>query len=591
MRAVRRVLRDDGVVFWNLGDSYNSAASNTDQIGGRKKSLANMGRNKLTSELKPLDKCGVPERVALALQADGWYWRDTIIWAKGESFNPDRSGSVMPESQKGKRWERHRIKVKKSKHASDHNIKGGYKKMLEDASCHKGISPDWVAKWQDCPGCPKCEKTGGFILRHGNWRPTKSYEVVLMLTKTNKAWTDGEGVRESYEKPMDRWGGETLKANGKSNWDEGTGQSTYRDRNMRPNPSGRNLRNVWSINPEPFSGWIQTVHWRRVGQDAFSDDMRRITSLNCPIHGGSLDHLAKEFYDEYGVGFLNHKQHIDNYHAQEQGCDCDNLVQNIYDCLKQYNSDCFHRDNFLFAIYRNTQIRKKGHALLTNPSYTSFFQKISRIVDKSKLHEISYSAVHMLLSNILPDEMDDSLWAQIPYHIFDKSSFSPDCLCGIYKKYTKKSSHFATFPSKLVATCVKIATCERGACPTCGKQWARVIGDKTVINIRGNSTKSGKKGFPHETGWDDEISAQVSYQTLGYMPTCSCYPTPDDWANWKEHYDAQETVPAVVFDPFMGSGTVALTARRLGRSYIGTEISEEYIEMCNQRLEQEVMGI
>jgi len=406
MRAVRRVLRDDGVVFWNLGDSYNSAASNTDQIGGRKKSLANMGRNKLTSELKPLDKCGVPERVALALQADGWYWRDTIIWAKGESFNPDRSGSVMPESQKGKRWERHRIKVKKSKHASDHNIKGGYKKMLEDASCHKGISPDWVAKWQDCPGCPKCEKTGGFILRHGNWRPTKSYEVVLMLTKTNKAWTDGEAVKENVSQLESTANRKLYKINSAPKYSTTDNAKPEFYKETRINPSYRNLRNVWSINPEPFKG-----------------------------------------------------------------------------------------------------------------------------------------------------------------------------------------AHFATFPSKLVATCVKIATCERGACPTCGKQWARVIGDKTVINIRGNSTKSGKKGFPHETGWDDEISAQVSYQTLGYMPTCSCYPTPDDWANWKEHYDAQETVPAVVFDPFMGSGTVALTARRLGRSYIGTEISEEYIEICNQRLEQEVMEI
>ena len=47
-------------------------------------------------------------------------------------------------------------------------------------------------------------------------------------------------------KPLD------LKANGESIWDNGTGQSTYRKRNMRPNPKGRNCRAVWSFNTQPY---------------------------------------------------------------------------------------------------------------------------------------------------------------------------------------------------------------------------------------------------------------------------------------------------------------------------------------------------
>jgi len=51
---------------------------------------------------------------------------------------------------------------------------------------------------------------------------------------------------------MNRWGGEKLKANGKSTWDRGTGQITYRERSMRPNKKGRNKRCVWSIPTKPL---------------------------------------------------------------------------------------------------------------------------------------------------------------------------------------------------------------------------------------------------------------------------------------------------------------------------------------------------
>ena len=72
-REVRRVLRDDGVLWLNLGDSY---------AGGNRGSPSLSG-------LKPKDLVGIPWAVAFALRADGWYLRSDVIWAKG---NP------MPES-------------------------------------------------------------------------------------------------------------------------------------------------------------------------------------------------------------------------------------------------------------------------------------------------------------------------------------------------------------------------------------------------------------------------------------------------------------------------------------------------------------
>lgn len=93
-REVRRVLRDDGVLWLNLGDTY--AAGGMGQGSG--KQLTNRGTatgghmdkpRKAPDGLKPKDLIGVPWRVAFALQEDGWWLRQEIIWHKP---NP------MPES-------------------------------------------------------------------------------------------------------------------------------------------------------------------------------------------------------------------------------------------------------------------------------------------------------------------------------------------------------------------------------------------------------------------------------------------------------------------------------------------------------------
>lgn len=96
-RAVWRVLRKDGVLFLNLGDSYYSNPSNGrgggSTLSGGKPHLSGVGRviacDTSGTSLKPKDLIGMPWRVAFALQADGWWLRQDNIWAKP---NP------MPES-------------------------------------------------------------------------------------------------------------------------------------------------------------------------------------------------------------------------------------------------------------------------------------------------------------------------------------------------------------------------------------------------------------------------------------------------------------------------------------------------------------
>jgi DNA modification methylase len=97
-REIRRVLRDDGTLWLNLGDSYTSSGiksgvsnntSSTLQGGKSTQTAASSVKGKFYYDTKPKDLIGIPWRVAFALQSDGWYLRQDIIWHKP---NP------MPES-------------------------------------------------------------------------------------------------------------------------------------------------------------------------------------------------------------------------------------------------------------------------------------------------------------------------------------------------------------------------------------------------------------------------------------------------------------------------------------------------------------
>jgi DNA modification methylase len=92
-RELRRVLRDDGTVWLNLGDNYANDAKWGGYSGGKHVTALHgttgIGRRRLATGLKSKDLIGIPWRVAFALQDDGWYLRSDIIWSKP---------SCMPES-------------------------------------------------------------------------------------------------------------------------------------------------------------------------------------------------------------------------------------------------------------------------------------------------------------------------------------------------------------------------------------------------------------------------------------------------------------------------------------------------------------
>lgn len=129
-------------------------------------------------------------------------------------------------------------------------------------------------------------------------------------------------------------------------------------------------------------------------------------------------------------------------------------------------------------------------------------------------------------------------------------------------------AHFATFPQALVEPMIRAGTPERGSCPECGAPWARIV--ETEGGEPARKSYHGQGAVPrHRSGADRPGGYYPTTTTVGWRPTC-------------DH--GLEPAPAVVLDPFGGSGTVALVAQRLGRKAVLIELGEDYIAQAIRRI-------
>jgi DNA modification methylase len=210
---VKRVLKDDGTCYVNLGDTYAGSGAGTTKNADIDKYIENSkqvyvmpnGSNKAAKYRQTgINKSllMIPYRFAWAMIENGWILRNVINW---------RKPNQMPQS--------------------------------------------------------------------ANDRFTVDFEPIFFFTKQPKYYFEQQ--LEPYEKPLDRWGGDDLVANGVSTWDNGTGQKAYRTRNMRPNPEGRNMRTTWDINTQPFAKAHFAVYPEKL--------VERMIKSGCPVNGLILD--------------------------------------------------------------------------------------------------------------------------------------------------------------------------------------------------------------------------------------------------------------------------------------------------------------
>lgn len=183
-RQVRRVLRDDGTLWVECGDSYNSNESggmtgSTLTKGGQQTPHNRVGKSRVGG-LKPKDLLGQPWLLAFALRADGWYLRQAIIWHKP---------NAMPESATDRCTTAHSyvfLLSKKPRYWFDAEA------IAEPA--------EW-ARWGDqtVPKYEGTETASGWV------QPKTKAELVARGGRTNNGQYDGsDPMRRGFEQRLER---------------------------------------------------------------------------------------------------------------------------------------------------------------------------------------------------------------------------------------------------------------------------------------------------------------------------------------------------------------------------------------------------
>jgi len=131
-----------------------------------------------------------------------------------------------------------------------------------------------------------------------------------------------------------------------------------------------------------------------------------------------------------------------------------------------------------------------------------------------------------------------------------------------------RGAHFAVFPPELIEPCVLAGTSAVGCCSECGapheRQTEGVATKPPSINKKASITQTGGVGTERLN------DSQKKYHTIGWEPTCDC---------------DVEVEPAVVLDPFGGSGTVGGVAMKHNRFALLIELNPDYAKLIPKRVD------
>jgi DNA modification methylase len=250
-REVRRVTRDDGTLWLNLGDSYTDGSTAKRQqsknpgVGAnRPEAQGNGMRRPPIDGLLPKNLVGIPWRVAFALQADGWYLRSDIIWAKP---NP------MPESVTDRPTKSHEYVFLFSKSQKYYYDADAIKEPVAESTINRGPV--------------------GFGGEKGrNYKPEKNDPN---YRGGNEQW----GRTFDYSKSCVKKFGKEMGGGGTSF----VGHSGYFKADGTPIgiPGWRNKRSVWVVTTKPYS----EAHFATFPPDL----IKPMILAGCPTGGTVLD--------------------------------------------------------------------------------------------------------------------------------------------------------------------------------------------------------------------------------------------------------------------------------------------------------------
>jgi DNA modification methylase len=141
--------------------------------------------------------------------------------------------------------------------------------------------------------------------------------------------------------------------------------------------------------------------------------------------------------------------------------------------------------------------------------------------------------------------------------------------------------HFAAFPQELVRRII-LGWSPSGICTACGEGRVPVVekrldvDDRGVVGSRGSRFTNTHDAYQHNRMGQEAVYGSTEATITGYACACDVILAP--------------TTPAVILDPFVGTGTTPMVARALGRYGVGLDLSRDYLRLATWRIGQSRHG-
>jgi len=632
-REVRRVLRNDGTAWINLGDSY--AANRGYQVSQSKHPAHDYGGSnatKVPSGLKPKDLIGIPWMVAFALRADGWWLRQDIIWSKP---NP------MPESVTDRPTSAHEhiflfaksaryyfdAEAVKEPDVAGHKSGNGYARV---DTKNIGVRLSYGGRGQE----EQWEPGGGRNIRNVWTVATQPFSEAhfACVDETTECLTDTGWARHDALSPGMRAAQFDLST-GYLSWAPISEVARYAvteqkmvradtrslDMLLTPNhrcivqrrhPRLRHYQDPVVVRADELKishAVPTTAPWDFIGDAGLPVEWAELLGWYIAEGHEAKQTLAVEIYQSETANpekVQRIEQLLRQVGAEWTSARCEREWRG-----RSAVSVAFRVQGYAAARLRELAPGKRmptGVLLWADEQISAFLKGLvegdghersdgrSSFIqrDASRAGMVQALAVRLGLSAVSSVRADGVSVVYITKHRF--RSFRGTAGVGVHPTaeiYTgtvwcprlpngtwvarRNGRVFITgntFPPALIEPCIK-AGCPARACAKCGKPWVREV-ERVSNGVGPYANYQAAAGCPTSGG---EGTSTLGYggkfvaghKTLGFSPSCSCNAA---------------TVPGTCLDPFAGAGTTGLVADRLGRNAVLIELNEDYSGMSRRRI-------
>jgi len=617
-REVRRVLRDDGTLWLNLGDGYHGSWGNyapTGKGGQRAKATERWERPAYADKtlrppasypsdlFKPKDLMMIPSRVAIALQADGWWHRSEIVWCLSGGTH------IYAETQRG-------VGIRK--------LKDLVSRPPETVRLWNGARWTQVVQWR---AAATREGARELVLRSGerigctgehHW-PTrnrglvKADELVIGDVLETTTLPDTEDPVPPWLTDDALWfaglylaegsrSGETIQISGHVSETERVARvcrlAQHYGATVHCHNTGGYAQVICIDRAKAVNAIVDTVIAGRTAKN------KRLASVvwTWPnealklivegyLHGDGSDRGGGR--GRYRLGFTRNYDLERDLRTLAARLGCALTLKPSYSMMNGKRFASF-KGEWCWKRTGHWNEKDRGEIVAIRRSRARRFYDVT-VADEPHLFALASGVLtHNSKDNPTPESIGDRptcahekvlLFAKTARNYYDVDAVrlpSGARLRNVwhFKTSSYKGAHYAVFPTELVERCVRLGTSERGVCAACGTPWVRT---GEVARTARESVSDGK--YAAAAGGDSHNKNGIPRHRAG-----SGFDTVPIRQRWRPSCDCGDDAPvasAVVLDPFAGSGTVGVVAHQTDRRAVLVEISPEYAALAERRIADE----